>query len=91
MLDKVTPRLREQLRTEILEELRGELGLLPEGYQRANLNEDEDAPRRIKDFVDGEFDEAYEAEAVEISDLDEEDSGDVVEGAYSEDDTEPVS
>lgn len=89
LLDKVTPQLREQLRAEILEELRGELGLLPEGYQRASL-EEEKSPRRIGDFVDGEFDEAYEAEAVEISDLDDEASGDVVEGAYSEDDTEPT-
>lgn len=91
LLDKVTPQLREQLRAELLEELRGELGLLPDGYERLELDE-EDEPRRIRDFVDGEFDEAYEAEEVEVEDLaeDEEDEG-VVDGTYSEDDTEPLA
>jgi hypothetical protein len=83
--------LRDQLRAEILEELRGELGLLPDGYERRKPDEEEDEPRRIKDFVDGEYDEAFEAEAVEINDLDEDTGSDgVVEGTYSEDDTEPV-
>ena len=90
LLDKVTPQLREQLRAELLEELRGELGLLPDGYERLELDE-EDEPRRIRDFVDGEFDEAYEAEEVEIEDLAEDEDDGIVDGTYSEDDTEPLA
>lgn len=90
LLDKVTPRLREQLRAEILEELRAELGLLPDGAPRQAFNP-EAAPRQIKDFVDGEFDEAYEADSVEISDTDDDVDEDFMDGAYSESDTEPIS
>ena len=95
LLDKVTPQLRDQLRQEILEELRGELGLLPEGYERLSLDED---PKQLSDFVDGEYDEAWDGE-LEIRELDKEENdsqessendSDFLEGDYSEDDTEPV-
>lgn len=95
LLDKVTPQLRDQLRQEILEELRGELGLLPEGYQRLSLDNDED-PRQLRDFVDGEYDEAWDGEPeireIKGDDLSESSESDApfMEGDYSEDDTEPV-
>lgn len=98
LLDKVTPQLRDQLRAELLEELRGELGLLPDGYQCLELDDEDDAPRRISDFVEGEYDEAWNADEIEIQELDdeepEESSGSTdtfTEGSYSEDDTEPIS
>ncbi len=101
LLDKVTPQLRDQLRAEILEELRGELGLLPDGYQTREREQDDGRqPHQLRDYIDGEYDEAWEgdrkagdlgAESVPPDEADDDpDDADFVEGTYTEDDTEPV-